>query len=296
MKEEEAKVKMPWGVVIAKGAAAGIILTVWWILFSNYVFIWEANWSFWGLSGSNLAAVALAVSVLCRGTTRCWGWSYFVCVCTFFLFNIIMDFIPDSASLLWGNYEFGAGTRFINQMILSVFLFDYVLIPVIMLYIRLLDRDRRKNAPLDARFPSSRLLWAGKTAMMVLILTAVPLIRFSKRAFLRALMDRCGVWTAPILLSAFTALALPVLLFRGSRCWQSCLLGAEAVSSVIWIVWSVAWNLIHSNMEADPDMSFIYFLSRAEYLVGHVLLISFGMLILRWIIRRRAQTTRVQEL
>lgn len=180
-------------------------------------------------------------------------------------------------------------------MILYMLPFGYVLTPVIMLYIRLLERDRRKNASQAAKLPASRPLWAVKTAVITLILTAVPLIRFSKATILRTMLDRCGIWAVPILLLVFTALALPMLFIRGSRSWQRCLLRAGAVSAVIWIVWSIAWNLTRSDMEADADMSFIYFLSRAEILVVHVLLISFCMFILRWIIRRKALNHSAQE-
>ena len=39
MKEEEAKVKMPWGVVIAKGLAAGVVGCLWWWGSYDHVFL-----------------------------------------------------------------------------------------------------------------------------------------------------------------------------------------------------------------------------------------------------------------
>ena len=107
MENKDMRTKLSWGVIISKGVAAGIILIVWCILFSNYAFIWEANWSFWGLTGSWLAAVVLAVTILCHETTRYWGWSYLISVCTFVLFIVIMGFIPNSASLRGAATSFG---------------------------------------------------------------------------------------------------------------------------------------------------------------------------------------------
>lgn len=278
--------KPSWGVIISKGVAADAALISWWILFSRYTFVLEIPWSYAAMLTSLLVFMVLAVLVLCLVSTRKWGFSFLISVVTFCLFNLFMSFIPNSASVLYSSSELTFSTRLTSDMIFRYLLIGHILLPVIMVYIRLSERDRQLNTCVDSAPSDSIGIQMGKTAAITFILMTVLIIKSYDIGILHGLLIACGTWSMPIAVFAAGILSVPILCIRGTRFWQRCIISAAGLVLVIWLFPTI----VCYPYQITPGFEFVktfFFLSAVNLVVSFVLFTSLIMLVLRKSERKR---------